>query len=144
MNWGYKILIVYSLFIVAMLSMVYKCTQQNTDLVSENYYEQEVKYQDQFNRMQNSSQAENRLVINASLGSADIQYPAAFTSLKVEGKITFFRPDNKKLDFSVPVEMIAGMQHIKSEKLTKGYWKVQTYWNSGGKPFYQENKITIQ
>jgi len=144
MNWGYKVVIVYCLFIVGILTMVYKCTQQNVDLVSENYYEQEVKYQDQYNRMQNSNHPENKLAINASLGTAEIQFPASYVNSKVDGKITFFRPDNKNLDFSVPVELASGIQKIQSEKLTKGYWKVQIYWNADGKPFYQEDKVHIQ
>jgi hypothetical protein len=144
MNWGYRILILYSLFIVGILTMVYKSTQQKVELVSENYYEQEVQYQDQYNRMQNSNQPENKLVVNAMLGSAEIQFPSAFINSKVDGKVTFFRPDNKNLDFSVPVELSAGIQKIQSEKLTKGYWKVQIYWNADGKPFYQESKVHIQ
>lgn len=144
MNWGYRILILYSLFIVGILTMVYKSTQQKVELVSENYYEQEVQYQDQYNRMQNSNQPENKLVVNAMLGSAEIQFPSTFINSKVDGKVTFFRPDNKNLDFSVPVELSAGIQKIQSEKLTKGYWKVQIYWNADGKPFYQESKVHIQ
>jgi hypothetical protein len=144
MNWGYKIVIVYCLFIAGILTMVYKCTQQNVDLVSENYYDQEVKYQDQYNRMENSNLPENKLVINASLGLAEVQFPAAYVNSKVDGKVTFFRPDNKNLDFSVPVELTAGVQKIQSDKLTKGYWKVQIYWNADGKPFYQESKVHIQ
>jgi len=144
MNWGYKILILYSVFIVGILTMVYKASQQKVELVSENYYEQEVKFQDQYNRMQNSNHPENKLVVNASLGTAEIQFPASYVNSKVDGKITFFRPDNKNLDFSIPVELSSGIQKIQSDKLTKGYWKVQIYWNADGKPFYQEDKVHIQ
>ena len=143
MNWGYKIVIVYCLFMAGILTMVYKCTQQNVDLVADNYYDQEVQYQDQYNRMQNSNHPENKLVINAMLGSAEIQFPTAYLNSKVEGNITFFRPDNKALDFCTPIALSSGVQKIQSEKLTKGYWKVQIYWNANGKPFYQESKIHI-
>jgi hypothetical protein len=94
--------------------------------------------------MQNSNHPENKLVVNASLGTAEIQFPASYVNSKVDGKITFFRPDNKNLDFSIPVELSSGIQKIQSDKLTKGYWKVQIYWNADGKPFYQEDKVHIQ
>ena len=57
MNWGYKIMFVYLLFVVGMLTLVYKCTQQNTELVADNYYDQEVKYQERYNKLQNASSA---------------------------------------------------------------------------------------
>ena len=46
LNWGYKILIVYLMFAAGMLTMVYLTTQENRDLVSDNYYEEELAYQE--------------------------------------------------------------------------------------------------
>ena len=45
MNWGYKILMVYVIFIAGILLLVFKSSSQNQDLVTEDYYEQELKYQ---------------------------------------------------------------------------------------------------
>ncbi|MEQ1555036.1 MAG: FixH family protein, partial [Ferruginibacter sp.] len=46
MNWGYKILSFYALFVVGILFMVFKSSSQNTDLVTTDYYAKELKYQD--------------------------------------------------------------------------------------------------
>ena len=46
MNWGYKILIVYIVFIAGIVTLVYKSSVQNQDLVVNDYYDQELKYQD--------------------------------------------------------------------------------------------------
>ena len=45
MNWGYKILTVYIIFIAGILFLVFKSSNQNQDLVTKDYYEQELKYQ---------------------------------------------------------------------------------------------------
>ena len=45
MNWGYKILTVYIIFIAGILLLVFKSSTQNQDLVTKDYYEQELKYQ---------------------------------------------------------------------------------------------------
>ena len=49
MNWGYKILLVYAVFIAGILFLVYKASSQKMDLVTPDYYEQELKYQSQIN-----------------------------------------------------------------------------------------------
>ena len=45
MSWGYKILSVYIIFVVGIMVMVFKSSMQNTDLVTPDYYEKELKYQ---------------------------------------------------------------------------------------------------
>ena len=45
MNWGYKILVVYIVFVLAILFMVFKSSMQKTDLVTTDYYAKELKYQ---------------------------------------------------------------------------------------------------
>ena len=43
MNWGYKIVLVYIVFITGIVTLVYKSSAQNQDLVVNDYYEQELK-----------------------------------------------------------------------------------------------------
>jgi hypothetical protein len=46
MNWGYKILFVYAIFITGILFMVFKSATQKMDLVTPDYYAKELKYQE--------------------------------------------------------------------------------------------------
>jgi nitrogen fixation protein FixH len=146
MNWGWRIFILYTSFIAFMLVMVYKCTQQNIDLVTENYYAKELKFQDQYQRIQNSTatgmqlgiefKPENRLLA--------IAFPSQVTGQKVTGEVFFFRPDNKKLDYSVPVELASGnLQQIDCNKMARGLWKVQVKWNAGDTGLYEEKQVFI-
>ena len=41
MNWGYKIIVVYAVFISGMLFLAFKSTEQNIQLVTEDYYTKE-------------------------------------------------------------------------------------------------------
>jgi len=144
-NWGYKILILYAGFVAGMLFLVYKCTQQNIDLVAENYYEKEIKFQDQINRSQNATTAGLYLKANVNeSGQLVIAYPTAVAGENVSGEIHLFRPDNAKLDVKIPVEITEGLQYIDVSKLAKGYWRVQVSWQLGNTPLYQEEKIYIQ
>ena len=44
-SWGHKILFTYLAFVAGMMGMVYFTTQQNRDLVSDNYYADELAFQ---------------------------------------------------------------------------------------------------
>jgi nitrogen fixation protein FixH len=146
LNWGYKILFLYTGFVGGMLFLVYKCTQQNIDLVADNYYEKELQFQDQINRTNNATAEGFRLKMAYEPASASITvaYPATLNDKKVAGEIHLFRPDNAKLDIKIPVNATNGIQTIDASKLAKGYWRVQTSWQVGETPLYQEEKIFIQ
>jgi hypothetical protein len=143
MNWGYKIALVYILFVIGMLTLVYKCTQQKVDLVAENYYEQEVKFQGQYNSMINSNQVENTVVAEKEGATYRITMPEKFKDKTVAGSVVFFRPDNSKLDFNLALKPINGQQEINLANLKQGAWRVKINWTSDAVSFYQEDKLYI-
>ena len=144
MNWGWKILILYTSFVVFMLSLVYMCTQQSIDLVTENYYGKELKYADQYQRMQNSLPVDRKLKISLDPETKQLQIVFPGNAENVDGTVNFFRPDNKNLDFNVPVK--AGSDHnqqIDCGKLSQGLWRVQITWNGDGNGYYEDKRIFI-
>lgn len=145
MNWGWKIFLVYSIFVTFMLFMVYECTQQNIDLVSEDYYAKELKFQDHFTRLQNVESSGLRLAfdMNPQIKLLAIGIPAAALNDSLNGEISFFRPDNKQMDFSLPLLAHSGKQLISCKKLSRGLWKVQVNWNSGNQGYYEEKQFFI-
>ncbi|MFN8152958.1 MAG: FixH family protein [Bacteroidia bacterium] len=145
-NWGYKILILYTAFIAGILFLVYKCSQQDVDLVSENYYERELKFQDQINRTNNVAMTGN--TIKAEIKESEKQllltFPSSVSGKKISGEIHMFRPDNSKLDLKIPVDITAGLQYIDISKMAKGFWRMQVSWQINEMPLYQEEKIFIK
>lgn len=146
MNWGLRIILLYVAFVGGMLFLVYKCTQQNIDLVSTDYYAQEIKYQDKIDRLNNSEQLDVKLAVVYSAEHSNIQivFPENSTPTNTTGEIVLFRPDNSKLDFKIPIDITEGVQNISTEKLSKGLWRVKSSWSTNDTPYYQEEKIFIQ
>ncbi len=147
MNWGYRIIILYALFMTGILFMVYKCTQQKVDLVTDKYYEREVKYQDQYNSMMSSNEVKNHATIslNTDKSSILISYPEIANRNEVKGSFYFFKPDNSNLDFSVEVLPDKNnIQQIATSNLSKGWWRIQMSWILNNAKLYQEEKIYIQ
>ncbi len=146
MNWGLRIILLYTAFVGGMLFLVYKCTQQSVDLVSTDYYAQELKFQDKIDRLNNSEKLDVKLAVVYSSEHSIIQiiFPESSTSKNTTGEIVLFRPDNSKLDFKIPIDITDGIQNISTEKLTKGLWRVKSSWSTNDTPYYQEEKIIIQ
>ncbi len=147
MNWGHKIIVLYAVFMFGILFMVYKCTQQKVDLVTDKYYEREIKYQDQYDGMTKSNTKEYHadIALNSSKTDLTIKYPENNNAEKVNGEIYFFKPDNANLDFSVQVLVDSNNQQIiPVNKLAKGSWRVQMSWNQNQVKLYQEEKILLQ
>lgn len=56
-NWGKGIVMVYVLFVAGMLYLVFQSKQQKLDLVVDDYYQQELKFQGQIDAAQRAINA---------------------------------------------------------------------------------------
>jgi len=55
MNWGKSIIVVYTVFVLGIVFLVYKSSQQKIDLVDPNYYQQEIQFQKEIDDSQNAN-----------------------------------------------------------------------------------------
>ena len=74
-SWGYKIFFAYTAFAAGILFLAYKASQQNFDLVTENYYEQELKYQDVIDQKSNVALLSEAPKISHTVNSVSLQLP---------------------------------------------------------------------
>lgn len=143
MNWGKGIIIVCSLFVLGIGVMVYTSVTKNIDLVTKNYYDEELKYQQRINKLNNSDKLNEKVTFDVTENAIIISYPKS--AVNVNGEVTFYRPSDEKKDFKLPVELNSeSKQVILTDKLQKGFWKVQVNWNSGDVGYYNEEKVIIQ
>ena len=63
LSWGYKITLVYIAFVAGMGFLVFKASSQKFDLVTKDYYEQELKYQQVIDQAANSSRLSEPVTI---------------------------------------------------------------------------------
>ncbi|KXK54418.1 MAG: cbb3-type cytochrome c oxidase maturation protein CcoH [Chlorobi bacterium OLB5] len=144
MSWGKGIILVFVIFILGIGIMVYKSMTKNIDLVTSNYYEKELKYQEQIDKINNSNRLEEKLKIEFDGNTVQIIYPD-FPGKLITGEISFYKPSDAKSDFRLPVETGKDMkQVIETAKLSKGMWKVQVNWAMDGKGYFSEEKIMVQ
>ena len=67
MNWGWKIAILYGSFVTMMVTLVVLSSQQDIPLVTENYYEKDLQYETQMQRIGNSKTLEKDVEVKYDL-----------------------------------------------------------------------------
>lgn len=144
MNWGKGIFIVFILFAAGIGMMAYTSMIKNIDLVSQNYYEKEIKYQEQIDKINNTGKSFKKLQISLTLQNIVIVFPKGSEGGKISGEIIFYRPSDAKADFTIPVNLNGNsVQIIPTDNLIKGMWKVMVTWSSEDVNYYSEERIMI-
>jgi hypothetical protein len=145
MNWGNKIAIAYSSFVIFMVILVIACVKQNDIfLVSEDYYKQEIQYQDRIDNISNTRQLENPVTVELNDKTNTLRIDLTNESAGAEGKVTFYRPSNPELDRDFPVKLsVAGVQEFPTKSLAKGLWLIKVQWQKNGKNYYTEQKVQV-
>lgn len=141
MDWGKGIALTIIGFVVLIMTMVVISVRMDgIELVTENYYEEEIKYQDRIDES-NSADKLGREVISYNAQSKVIELDLPNGTI---GSLQLFRPSDSSLDQTIKVEVThSGKTAVPLKELKTGYWKVQLNWTENGVDHYQERKITI-
>lgn len=143
MNFGHKIAIAYTLFVVFIISLVTFCVKQkDIFLVSSDYYKKEIAYQDEIDKLSNTRDLTHPVRIVKTDGSLTFEFPEELQG--ASGEIHFYRPSDANLDFKVPVHIAPDhTQKVPVSRLVKGQWVVKMEWSKDGKNYLKEEKIIL-
>ena len=144
MNWGWKIAIVLGIYMTGILAVVWYAMSVEVNLVAEDYYQQELAYEEQILRLKNTKS----LAVKPTFGlSPDKKYVVlAFPEglLPDDGKITLYRPSDFTQDRKFKLELDeANQQGFVAVSLLPGLWKAKLQWEREGISYFQEFVIVI-
>jgi hypothetical protein len=145
--WPLAIIAAFAIFIILVMMAVFRAASEETSLVSADYYEKELVYQEQINR-EITTRKLNKFIsfrFDPRSSQLDITFPLDSNQHKlVTGTVHFYRPSDDKLDFKESIKLDdQGAQHFAVANLKKGVWKVRVTWKEGGLEFYDEAEISI-
>ncbi len=143
MNFGHKIAIVYTLFVVFIISLVTFCVKQkDIFLVSSDYYKKEIAYQDEIDKYGNTRALSGPVKIVHEEEFLRFEFPEEMEG--ASGEIHFYRPSDANLDFKVPVKLDAEQnQQVAVDHLVTGRWVIKMEWSKEGKSYLKEEKIIL-
>jgi hypothetical protein len=144
MNWGLRITFLYVGFVVMILALVGLTMRQKVDLVSKDYYEQELRYQDKIDKINRTRELAEQLTWGVKSDAITLLFPSTLVDKHISGTIFFFNPSDASKDKNVVIQINSkGEQTIPTEILHKGHYKMQINWASGKEEFYNEGVIQI-
>ncbi len=144
MNYGNKLLLVFAAFAGLLSYMTYRCFAVPVDLVSTEYYKDEISYQDIIDGTKNANALSGKINVMESGGAVTIQLPAEMKGHLVKGTVLFYSPSQIENDRHVTLTTDNdGKQLIDAKTLKKGNYIVKIDWKENNNHYYAEKQLTI-
>ena len=143
-NWGVGIAIALTAFITFILSFVYKASQTDTDLTSDDYYEQEINYQPTIVATNNAADLKDEFKYIQTGELYVIKFPEEVKSVN-KGNVHFYRPSDDDLDKHYDLTLSSnGEMAVPLDNLKKGYYTIKISWSFDGKDYFVEEEINVE
>ena len=143
-NWGTAIVIAFVCFISFIMYFVINMStnkKYDHDLVVEDYYQQELKYQNDINKEENAKELTTDVSWQKTNEGIIITFPKDLDSNKIKGKVFLYRPSNKQLDFEIPVSLSNHNLLIPDNSLLDGRWNIKVDWTYNRKDYLYKTDI---
>lgn len=143
-NWGYKLLVTYVAFVGLMGYLVYRCVTTNFDLVTPEYYKDELAYQQVINGTVNANALSSPVAVVTGGQYITIRLPKEMHNQKVKGMAWFYCPSDARRDKKIPLKMDSdAVQEIPLREILPGHYTVKIAWDSNNAHYYTEQHITL-
>ena len=143
MNWGYKIIIVYIVFVAGILLLVFKSSVQNQDLVAIDYYEQELRYQQKIDETERANALPGTVRYELTKDAVIIYFPQEMKGNTLTADILLYAPADKRRDFQKKMVTENAVISFPLPRQNKGLHKLKITWEVNGTTYYYEHKIMI-
>jgi len=144
-NWGTGIVLAFVGFISFIMYFVIRMnTEDGADheLVTKEYYKQELAYQQQIDAEREAFELGVRLKIEKIGEGLKVDFPKNFEPENITGKVSLYRPSNGHLDFNFPIKLSNTHLLIPDNRLLDGRWDIAIEWHYKGKTFLHKEKLT--
>ena len=144
MNWGYKIIGVFAVFITGIIYLVVSSFSQNIDLVTTDYYEEELKYHTTIDATTRANALSAKMKCSVSNDTLFIEFPAEMKNIVVNAEVWLYFIADKKKDIKKTIETSNGEILLPLTSTNKGLHDVKISWLAAGEQYYFEQKIFLQ
>jgi FixH len=145
LNWGHKITIVLILFAALMFTLVYKSIKTDFQLVSKDYYKDELQYQQVIDGSNNAAALSSKVLITQNENGISIQFPEEMKGKQIEGELWFYCAYNDHKDRRLTIDVSTdAVQLIKRSELAAANYTVKISWKADGKDYHNEQSLSIR
>ena len=140
-NWGWGILLSIAAFMIILIIIVGFMMTKEVDLVTDKYYDKEIKYQEQIEKEKRTLELNKKIEVINKISSLTIFFPEDTT---LNGELHFYRPSDLHKDFKLPINFDSDFKQVLDiSMLERGFWKLQISWSMRGKDYFTEKKMVL-
>lgn len=144
-SWGVGITITIIVFTIITLSFVFLSFGEDVNLVRDDYYEAELKFNEKKETLKRTDELVEKLKITLTQTNIEFSFPKVFTYSSISGEIFFYRPSDRELDLKIPVILDSTQKMIiPTKRLNSGLWKIRVDWNADSLSYFNEKIIMVQ
>ena len=143
-NWGTGIVIAFVLFISFIMYFVINMNlnkKYDHDLVTEDYYEQELLHQQEIDKVNNAKDLIENVSWKKTNDGILISFPKKLDYNNITGHVFLYRPSNKKLDSEINISLSNHYLLIPKTRLLDGRWNIKVDWEYDGKSYLYKESI---
>lgn len=142
--WPIGIIATFVLFVGSLACVVVIASTHRDSLVSNNYYEEELKFQNQIDAAARAQKMGASVTQEMASGKVVIRLPVSQMKEELVGTIEFYRPSAAGMDHALKLAPTAdGTQTINTANLASGPWTVRVNWTVAGQNYFIEQKLII-
>lgn len=143
MNWGNRLVLVFIVFAALIGTLVYKSMHTKFELVSKDYYTDELRYQEKINGKANAAKR-NKVTVIENADSIIINLPLEEQPNGIRGEAWFYCSSNAVNDRKIKLmPAMHNRQAIFKKELVTGSYQLNLSWQDGLINYYDEKMITI-
>lgn len=143
-SWGMSIVLAIVSFMAFILYFVITMSTDKAyshDLVTEEYYKQELTFQHQLDKQKNAQNLVNDIHTEKTREGMLVTFPADMDFSKIEGKMFLYRPSNKQLDYEIPISLSSHQLLVPDKNLLGGRWNIEITWNYENEEYFYKKEF---
>ncbi|MGI0105172.1 FixH family protein [Salinimicrobium sp. WS361] len=143
-SWGTSlVLAIFSFIAFIMFFVITMITDKaySHDLVVEEYYKNELTFQEQLDKTKNASLLSENIQLEQTSEGLVISFPQKLEFASIKGNVFLYRPSNKQLDSEIPLSLSSHQLLVPDSRFIDGRWNIIIDWEYKGEKFYFKEDI---
>jgi len=143
-NWGHGLFVVILLGITGFLTLVFITTRERIDMVTDEYYPKELKYQDQIEKLKNYNALTQKVEMSMN-GDLALVFPKLTEKPEgITGNIHIYRPSDKRLDLEKEIQLDTTYSAIFDKAaFQSGKYEVLIEWQANDQSYFTKMPLFI-
>ena len=143
-NWGTGIVLAFIGFISFIMYFIVTINvdkKYDTELVTEDYYREELQYQNDINKLDNAKHLNENITHQRTAEGLLITFPSDLDVNDITGNVFLYRPSNKQLDYETAISLSKPYLLIPDKRLVDGRWDIKIDWQYNGQSYLYKETI---